>query len=138
MRRMAAAIGCALLSCAASAQFSESMGGTFRAIRYFGLFPAPPSTNPLDAKGFKPNLPEKNPVTGPEPDSSGDLIVRPASGASHHTNANGVDHWEGGFVAEYKGYTMEGDVVDGNRSSQVYIISGNAKLTGPDAVVLAR
>src|ERR1035438_641222 len=135
MRRLAAAFACLLISCAASAQFSSSLGGTFRTLRYYGLFPAPPSTNPLDAKGFKPNLPEKNPIVGPEPDVSGDLVIR---SKGQRSSANGMEHLEGGFVAEYKGYKMEGDVLDGNRRSQVYIISGNAVLTGPDAAVTAR
>src|ERR1700726_1419411 len=101
MLRAAAAFSCVLLAGFASAQISQSMGGTFRALRYYGLFPAPPSNNPLDAKGFRPNLPEKNPITGPEPDATGDLVVR-SSGL--RTDASGVQHLEGGFVAEYKGY----------------------------------
>ena len=135
MRRLAAALACLFVSGVACAQFSSSLGGTFQTLRHYGLFPAPPSTNPLDAKGFKPNLPEKNPFVGPMPDQSGDLVIR-KSGV--RTSANGLDHLEGGFAAEYKGYKMEGDVLDGNRRSQVYIISGNAVLTGPDAVVTAR
>ena len=136
MRRTAAALVCLLIPGLASAQFSESLGGTFRAIRYYGLFPAPPrSTNPLDAKGFDQLLPEKHPVVGPEPDSSGDMRLL---GSGTDSYVGGTRHVEGGFLAEFKGYRMEGDVLDGNDRSQVYIISGNAKLTGPDAVVTAR
>lgn len=113
------------------------MGGTFHALRYYGLFPAPPSpsSNPLDARGFNQRLPERTVPIGPEPVSSKDLIIR-KSGVVQ-TNADG-GHLEGGFVAELRGYRMEGDVLDWNRHSQVYIISGNASLIGPDATVTAR
>ncbi|MHB8636254.1 MAG: LPS-assembly protein LptD [Fimbriimonadaceae bacterium] len=135
MRRAAGVIACLLVSAVASAQFSSSLGGAFRALRYYGLYPSPPLTNPLDAKGFNPKLPSRIPTPPQEPDVSGDLVVRRSG---HATGGAGLVHLEGGFLAEYKGYTMAGDVLDGNRHSEVYIISGNAKLTGPDAVVTAR
>ena len=134
MRRPAAALACLL-------DFGGGVGAVcvlvrrnISTLRHYGLFPAPPSTNPLDAKGFKANLPEQIPIGGPMPDQSGDMVVR----GGHSSGTFTLPHLEGGFVAEYKGYRMEGDVLDGNRRSQVYIISGNAVLTGPDAVVTAR
>ncbi|HLK16202.1 MAG TPA: hypothetical protein VKT78_15460 [Fimbriimonadaceae bacterium] len=138
MRRAAAAVACLCVTGSASAQFSGSLGSTFRTLRYYGLFPLPPSTtNPLDARGFNPNLPEKNPPAPPEPDNSGYITLDAKPGGTT-THKGGMVHAEGGFTAEYKGYRMEGDVLDGNTASDVYIISGNATLTGPDAVVTAR
>lgn len=131
----AAAVGLLVLSGPACAQFSPALGGTFHALRYYGLFPTlPRPSSPLDLKGFAP-LPERSPPVGPEPDLSGNLHITRSGVRTGH---GGIDHLEGGFSADYKGYRMEGDVLDANEHSEVFIISGNAMVTGPDEVVAAR
>ncbi len=136
MRRLAG-VGLGLaLACSASAQVSTSLDGAFRSFHYYGLFPGPStkSSNPLDQSGFDARLPEQTPMTGGIPEQDNNYHLHSDSSSGTYP----LVHAEGNVVGEYKGYRMQGDVLDGNRDTQVFIISGNAVLTGPDAIVQAR
>jgi LPS-assembly protein len=132
--RYAAVPAALCVSGAAPAQTATAVDIASRAIRYYGLEPGPPSVEPTGRSNQGEHLPDRIKPTGVPP-SQGPVIEYSATQGT--TSKDGILHFENGFEAEYKGYRMTGDVLDGNRHSDVYVISGNARLVGPDATVTA-
>lgn len=137
LARLVATAGWMLVSGMALGQSFGTLGPVFGALKYHDLMPTKQVGGPSGTSGLGAKLPEKRVPSGPIPNQFPILIVHSASGETAGTEHNGIIHVEGGVTAEYKGYRMLGDQLDGNRHSDVYIVSGNAELIGPDAIVTA-
>ncbi|MES1228159.1 MAG: hypothetical protein ABUL72_05770, partial [Armatimonadota bacterium] len=74
------------------------------------------------------------PPANPEDDKQLFKLIR---ADQQEVNGNHV-HLSGHVIATYKGYTMSADNIEGDRRTQVFTLSKNAKLTGEDIIVFAK
>jgi LPS-assembly protein len=93
------------------------------------------SQNPREPTGF-PELPSKDgELPAPRKYGAQEKVLTILPGDTEWTMKAGHVHASNGVHAQYKGYDLYGDVLDGDTGTDVYTVTGHAKVVGVDQVI---